>query len=142
MSANEPLRLRATITPIDENGSAVGDQIELTYRFPMVDTSSSSRTVKHEPIGEPTVVDHMGDSAQEITAQGHCYRDEANQIDNLTEDGRVQIITDRWRGTAIVDQAETTATGSGGGARNGVRENRLFDYRITLLEIEGRAPTG
>lgn len=140
MSTNE--RLRATITPIDDSGSAIGDRIELTYQFPMVDTSSNSRTVEHEPIGEPTVIDHMGESAQEITAQGHCYRDEANQIDNLTSVGRVEIITDRWRGTAMVDQAETTATGAGGGARNGVAENRLFDYRIVLLELEGGAPTG
>lgn len=140
MSTSE--RLRATITPIDEDGNAIGDTIQLTYQFPMVNTSSNSRTVKHEPIGEPTVVDHMGDSAQEITAKGHCYRDEANQIDNLTSDGRIQIITDRWRGTAIVDQATTDARGSGGGHRNGVAENRLFDYRIDLLEIEGSAPTG
>lgn len=135
-------RLRATITPINADGDATGDQIELTYQFPMVDTSSSSRTVTHEPIGEPTVVDHLGESAQEITARGHCYRDEANRIDNLSEGGRVQIITDRWRGTAVVDQAETTATGGGGGARNGVAENRIFDYRLNLLEINGSAPTG
>lgn len=144
MSTNS--RLLATIMPADENGEPIEpvdeNRIMLEYQFPMVDTSSNSRTVKHEPIGEPTVVDHMGDSAQEITVQGHCYRDEANQIDNLTEDGRIIIITDRWRGTAIVDQAETSATGAGGGHRNGVEQNRLFDYRLNLLEIEGRAPIG
>lgn len=134
-------RLRATITPDESPGpGGAGERIELTYQFPMVDTSSNSRTVKHEPIGAPTVVDHMGASAQEITVQGHCYRDEANKIDNLTDGGRVEIVTDRWRGTAIVDQAETNATGAGGGARSGVDSNRLFDYRITLLEVEGAAP--
>lgn len=123
-----------------EDGAS-GAPIEFEYQYPYVDTSSDSRTVEHEPIGEETVVQHMGSSAQQITIQGHCYRDEANRIDALTENGLVQILCDRWQGLAIVKKTETTATGNGGGERSGV-SNRLYDYRLVVLEVDGRAPTG
>lgn len=119
--------------------TASGESIQFEYQYPYVDTGSDSRTVEHEPIGEETVVQHMGASAQEITLQGHCYRDEANDIDNLTENGLIRLLCDRWQGIAIVTKTETNATGNGGGARSGV-ENRIYDYRITCVEVDGRAP--
>lgn len=118
-----------------------GESVELEYEYPMIDTSSDSRTVEHEPIGGETVVQHLGANAQTLTFRGGAYLDEANFLDGLPEQGVVSIRSHRWSGDAVVDSVSTSATGEGGGERAGVA-NRVYEYTLDLIEIDGQAPSG
>lgn len=118
-----------------------GETLDLEYQHPLIDISGSSRTKRHEPIGESAVVQHLGSEARELEMRGHCYSDEAEVIDNLSEYGRVEVRTERWSGFAIVEDHRTQHTKAKGGKRpESTHENKNFDYRLTLTEIDAPAP--
>lgn len=125
---------------VDADGEiTTGDVQAFTYQFPFIDVSSRARTKTHEPIDEEPVVQSLGPEAREITIEGHCYLPEANFIDGLIDGGLVDVVSDRWSGQAVVDTAETTATGEGGG-KAGTTTDRLYEYRLVLHELTDNRP--
>lgn len=135
-------RLAAEIIVLDDDRNATGSRRTFEYEYPFVHVTSPSNTVTHEPIAESIdpAVQHLGTGVREILVEGHCYLDEANFLDNLSEGGLIRLFSDRRICDAVVDNVNTDPQGAGGGKRSGV-QNRLYDYRLDLLEIEGRTPS-
>lgn len=113
---------------------STGQAFELEYQFPLTDKRTGARTATLEPIGTADIVQHLGQKATRVTFRGHCYEDEAQQIEQLTEFEQVQIRSQRFTGVAVVETAETMATGSGGGKRPDIT-NRQLDYRIDASQV-------
>lgn len=132
-------RIRAEFVRLDENMDAAEDPIIMDYPYPFVDKTSTGRTVEHEPIGRPTVVQYMGPQSLEVTIEGHCYKDEADYLDRIREDGLVRVRTDRWSGIGLVESISTAASGEGGGPRGGT-SNRIYEYVLTVLSVETTPP--
>ena len=128
-------RVRMEIRPNGDESRAM----TLEYQYPLSDVSTSSRTAKHDVLGEQTVVDHLGSTGAEIKFRGHCYKDEAvSFIDRLSEIGVVQVLSDRWSGWGVVDSANTSVSGEHGGKRPDFRnpDNQNLEYWITILETQ------
>ena len=122
-----------------------GEAKELEYQYPLIDISGSARVVTHSPIGERSVTQHLGAEARTLEMRGHCYLDEANFIDTLSEYSMVEVRSERdgWSGFAIVTDHNTTHTKRKGGKRTAnTNENKNYDYRISMTETAAPPPEG
>lgn len=139
---SEP-RPSARIYKVDDADGPDVD-IRFDYQFPGVTVDTEARTATHDPIGDETVVQHLGEGDTTVDVQGSCYIDSANAIDKLTSTDRVFIRTDRFTGTAVVKSASTDPEGAVGGkdmslTPNTRKHNWLYTYRIRTIGAVGGA---
>lgn len=142
-----PLIPDRTSTEIRTPDDAEPDNIAFSYEHPLVSVDTAARTAEHTLLLPDTNEDTMERGPQEpvtqflgteptkITLRGHCYLDEANQIDQLAQGQRVRLISERASTRAIVNSASTDPRGSGGGVRESVSD-RIYDYNIEMVESE------
>ena len=115
--------------------------LELEYKYPLFDTTGESRTVVHSPIGETSVVQHMGAKARKMTMRGHCYRDEAEIIKTFTEYAKIGIKSDGFTGYVVVNDFSIEHTKAKGGKRpEHTHTNKNYRYRLSLTETSAPPP--
>lgn len=131
----------ARIHTIDQS-TGPGVDIRFSYRYPEVSVDTESRTVELNPIGDNTVVQHLGSGDKVLDVRGHCYLSTANKIDKLTKNDKVAVRTDRFRGTAVVKSTTTDPEGGVGGKQpNSMEPHKWrYTYRIELVGAVGGIP--
>lgn len=112
-----------------------GEEKVFEYRWPYTDVTAGSRTTTHECIGTQPVIQHLGPKAKQVEFRCHCYYDEATFLEGLPEASRVRVRSHREQGFYVVTDVSTTQTGEGGGHRDG-NENRVLDYRVTVVKTD------
>lgn len=115
--------------PTTRLGSIVFDR----FPHPPLDTSSGSRTAKHEPIGAATVTDHLGPKAREFTMVGHCDPSTASEIDELSEESEHDLRHARHSGPVVVLKASTESDGAFIDAEEGLLR---YTYTLKLREVQ------
>jgi len=127
---------------------SIGD-VELKYEQPNISVNTSARFATHEVIGNVTVRQKLGEDPDELSIEGVCTLDEANEIDQLKDEELVEVVSNRWNGQAQVASTSTRPIAEGGGMDNdqewlhrftielvGIREDRFdfdFDFGEYLL---------
>jgi len=107
---------------------AINDR-EFFYEFPQIGVKVNARTVTLEPINEPSITQHMGVEAKKVTISGSCFRQEANFLDEISDDGEpVSITSERFNGEGIVESVSTDPAGFE------YQDSRVYNYRLTLRE--------
>lgn len=117
----------------DRPGVRIGD-LALSYRQPDVSVSTSARYTDIEVLGDTTVRQKLGTSPDEISINGICTQEEANQIDNLVHQDQVYVISSRWDGDAQVDSTNTDPLAEGGAIADG---EWTHTFTIDLTEDVG-----
>lgn len=98
----------------DERPQVRVGNISFKYSQPNVSVSSKARYVEHEVIGDTVVRQKMGNSPDNISIDGVCTAEEANQIDQLTFEEEVTVVSNRWEGVAQVASTNTDPFDDGG----------------------------
>ena len=130
-----PDRVTATIRIL-----STGQELKLEYKYPMVDVSGSTRTKTFSPIGADPVVQELGSDPIEKEMRGHCYYDEKKTIDGLSQNARIELVSEYDSCFGVVKSHNTTHTKRKGGQRaEHTHENKNFDYRIRLIETAAPA---
>lgn len=103
-------------------------KIELTFPQPNVSKDTSIRTVEHEVIGDKTVVQKVGEEADEIDVEGICTRDESKDIDKLATDDVLYLRSHRHEGYMILDSTSTSPIADGGGIIGTTSDGKKFEW--------------
>ena len=130
-------------------------EIILTFPQPNVSVDSSTRTVKHDIIGDKTVVQKIGESATEVSIEGICTNQEALEIDTLSDYDFVNVDSHRWgskhtanrssvasnrqgnNGYAIITSTSTSPIADGGGVTAaGGEYHWTHEFTIELTSID------
>jgi hypothetical protein len=111
----------------------LGEIVFERFPHPPLDTSSESRTATHEPIGAPTVTDHLGSKAREFTMVGHCGPSTGSDIDDLAEESEHNLRHARHSGPVIVLSADTESDGAFIDAEDGILR---YTYTIKMKEVQ------
>jgi len=135
----------------EESDSREGTLI-LTFPQPNISVDQSTRTVKHDIIGDKTVVQKIGESATEVSVEGICTNEEALIIDTLSDYDYVNMDSHRWgsnysqnsssissdeNGYAIVTSTSTSPIADGGGVTAPDGEYHWsHEFTIELTSIE------
>ena len=96
----------------------------------MVDVETEARYEKLEPIGAPVVQQYLGEKPDEVSVTGECTESEAEKVDGLTENSKVEVRTARWSGTATVNSTSTTAQ-----RKKDRQKGWIYSYSIELTEV-------
>lgn len=117
----------------DDNrpGVSVGP-VSFTHSQPNVSVQTSGRYVTHDVIGNTTVRQKIGTSPDEISIEGVCTGPEANQIDKLVNTKEVEVVSNRWEGTAQVASASTRPLADGGA----IDTSGEWTHRFTIELVE------
>ena len=67
---------------------------------PEVASTDEARQHEHQPTGEPTVVQNMGEGVPTYSASGTAFLEHANAFDDLVAGGPFQVVTDSATGGA------------------------------------------
>lgn len=110
----------------------LGDIVFERFPHPPLDVDGGSKTSRHEPIGAPDVVDHMGRKAKSFTLRGHCHPDTATQIDELSDKSEHELRHSRWSGRVLVEDHNTESDGAFLDPEQGILR---YTYTIGLTEI-------
>lgn len=111
----------------------LGD-IVFAFEQPQLDSKGGGKAVKHEviPLDEnddaTTVIQPMGREAREWTLRGTCYKDSADQIDDLPGEV-VSLRHSRHSGDVYVDSTSTNP--------EGVKDDTgwRYSYTVSLTEV-------
>ena len=106
--------------------------VELKYEQPNISVDTSARFATHDVIGDVTVRQRLGRDPDEISVEGVCTVDEANDIDSLTLKETVEVISNRWEGEAQVASTSTRPIAEGGGQDND--QEWLHRFTVELVE--------
>jgi len=117
----------------DERPDTIIGNVELKYEQPSVSVDTGGRFVTHNPIGDVTVRQKIGEEADEISIDGVCTVDEANDIDKLTEQETVNVVSNRWNGEAQVASTTTRPFTDGGG--QDIDGEYLYTFTVELIEV-------
>mgnify|MGYP006295834591 CR=1 FL=1 len=102
------------------------------FDHPPLETDSAARTVEHKPLGESTVVQHLGAEAKTFTMRGECDESTASEIDDLVEGEELSLRHTKHSGTVLVVSASTDSDG----AFLDVESRDLrYTYRIEMREV-------
>lgn len=112
-------------------------QILFEYTNPSISVDSGARFVKHELVGSETVRQKIGQEPLEITVDGACFRDTARQIDGLRYANQGTIRGDRFDGSSIDVQFESSSTDpfEDGSAVSLTETNEIFTFTINCTEV-------
>ncbi len=124
----------------DRVSAEIGDlKFEDAFSNPDVDVVNERQTAEHEIVSGGNVngnniefaVQTLGSRPPEITVTGWVTEDQLQTVDELTSNSFVEMVTDRWTGTAVPVTADTPY-------ERAVHEKygRIFEVTITLLGIE------
>jgi len=111
---------------------SIGD-IDLKYEQPNISVSTSARFATHEVIGNVTVRQKLGEDPDELSVEGVCTHEEANQIDQLKDEELVEVVSNRWNGQAQVASTNTRPIAEGGGRDND--QEWLHRFTVELVGI-------
>ena len=118
-----------------------GESVEMEYRFPMTDSLTESRTNELKPIGEESVIQHMGAKAEKLTMRGHCYRDERDFLRTLKDYAKVEIKSAEFTGYVVVKRCDIEHTKNKGGKRpENTHANKNYNYRLNCTETSAPPP--
>lgn len=127
----------------DNRPEAVLGNVELKFSQPNVTVSTSARFKTHEVIGAISVRQKLGEDPDQISFEGICTRDEANDIDKLKEQEEIDVISHRWSGRAQVSSTSTRPVTDGGGQDKD--EEFLHRFTVELVAVsegQGGSETG
>jgi hypothetical protein len=111
---------------------SIGD-VELKYEQPNVTVNTSARFATHEVIGNVTVRQKLGEDPDEISIEGICTKEEANQIDGLKNQETVDVVSNRWSGRAQVASTNTRPVADGGG--KDIDDEWLHRFTVELVGV-------
>ena len=137
MSASDTDRATAVINIVGNDEPP----LELEYQFPMTDSENASRTNELKPIGERSVIQHMGAKAEKLTMRGHCYRDERDFLRTLTDYSTIEIRSAEFTGYVVANRCKIDHTKNKGGKRPAnTHANKNYDFRLDLTETSAPPP--
>lgn len=108
----------------------------LSNNQPNIGVATSNRYVEHETVDGAIIRQKVGQGNKEITMEGLCTTPEANLIDNLPNENRVFINSNRFRGNVTIDTTSTSPIEDGGGMD--LDGNFTHEFDITLVQVEAR----
>lgn len=111
---------------------SIGD-VDLKYEQPNISVSTSARFATHDVIGNVTVRQKLGEDPDEISIEGVCTHDEANQIDGLKNSETVDVVSNRWSGQAQVASTNTRPIAEGGG--KDLDDEWLHRFTVELVGV-------
>lgn len=113
---------------------AIGGREFSIVKFPEISVEVNARTVTLEPINEPSITQHMGVESKKIDIRGSCFRDGANYLDDISDNGDpVSVTSDRFNGDVVIESASTNPAGFE------IQEERVYDYRLSMREATERS---
>lgn len=117
----------------DERPDASVGNVAFKYEQPSVSVDTSARYASHKVIGDTTVRQKIGEEADEISVEGVCTESEANDVDALTDEESVEVVSNRWNGEAHVASTSTRPITDGGG--KDIDGDFIYRYTIELVEV-------
>lgn len=126
--------------------SARVGSIYFRYEQPEVSISGSSRTVVHEPVGKRPVIQYLGPGSTTVDIHGHCYLDNAQEIQQLNRGGKVRVRTEEFDSMAILEDYDVSPEGARGGVppnepqprgSDGNPNEWRYEYQLELTEVQG-----
>lgn len=117
----------------DERPDTSVGNVAFKYEQPSISVDTSARYASHELIDETTVRQKIGEEADEISVEGVCTESEANDVDALTEEETVEVVSNRWNGQAHVASTSTRPITDGGG--KDIDGDFIYRYTIELVEV-------
>ena len=99
---------------------------------PAVAIDSEAELSTHELLGRQALPRWMGVSTRHVSAQGSCFREQALRFDRLAEGDGITVVTDRFKGNAIVESVSTSPS-EGFFEQNPDRPGQV--YNIELKQV-------
>lgn len=110
-------------------------QLSFKYTDPAVNVTTEQRTVEHETIDGQVVTQTLGRKADQISIEGVVADYELEYIDSLVSEGVIEVRTDRWSGTVVVQSTNTTFKRA-----KASDFSWLYDATIECLEVDELPP--
>lgn len=110
--------------------------VQLANSQPNISVSTSNRFVEHKTVDGAIIRQKVGKGNVEVTMEGVCTTPEANLLDNLPNENRVFIESNRFQGNVTVDSVSTNPIEDGGGMD--IDGNFTHEFSLTLVQVEAR----
>lgn len=110
--------------------------VQLSSAQPNISVNTSNRFVEHKTVDGAIIRQKIGKGNVEVTMEGVCTTPEANLLDNLPNENRVFIESNRFQGNVTVDTISTNPIEDGGGMN--LDGNFTHEFSLTLVQVEAR----
>lgn len=117
----------------DEEDEGPAVLIAFKYKQPSVSVSTQANFAEHDVFGDVTVRQKLGEKPDEISVNGICTAEEANDVDNLVYQEVVELVSNRWSGVVHVASTSTDPISEGGG--QDLQSNWIYSFTIECVEI-------
>ena len=107
------------------------DGLLLAHQQPQCSIDTGAKTKKHEIIGRPDVVQHLGEKARRVSMRGHCYRDEGHELIEMRKKSTIHIRHVDFVGDVVLEDISVEPEGAYGGKRHGWWR---YMYRLEAVE--------
>lgn len=110
--------------------------VQLSSAQPNISVNTSNRFVEHKTVDGAIIRQKIGKGNVEVTMEGVCTTPEANLLDNLPNENRVFIESNRFQGNVTVDTISTNPIEDGGGMN--LDGKFTHEFSLTLVQVEAR----
>jgi len=114
----------------DQDGQKVAG---FKYKKPSISVKTQANFAEHDVFGDVTVRQKLGEKPDEISVEGICTAEEANDVDELVYHEVVELVSNRWSGVVHVASTSTNPISEGGGMD--LDSDWIYSFTIECVEI-------
>lgn len=108
-------------------------KVAFKYKQPSVSVQTSANFAEHDVFGDVTVRQKLGEKPDEISVEGVCTAEEANEVDDLIYEEVVELVSNRWSGVVHVASTNTNPLAEGGA--QDLDTDWVYSFTVECVEI-------
>lgn len=110
--------------------------VQLLYDQPNISVSAKTRFVEHETVDGAIIRQKLGKGNTGVEMEGVCTTPEANLLDNLFNEDRIFIKSNRFTGNVTVESTSTNPIEDGGGMN--LDGNFTHEFTVSMIQVEAQ----